>query len=510
MGFPIAGRFFILKKLIHLINWSLLMADPVPPNNIDAERALLGSTLILPNLFVEMAATIKPEYFYVIRHRYIWESMRKLSEQGIQVDYLTLSNALQTSGLLKQVGGYEYLIQLVQETPTSMHADSYARIVKEKAYKRKLTELSRNLLQSAYSGNSLPEGIKQMEDIFISLSAFSGNTERLVFSAEQLCSSNVGELIWVLKDWIMAGGINLIAGMPAAGKSFLALDLAIGMTTSGLAWDNQPVTKGKVLYQFLDGSYRGMRSRVIKLCNARCIEPPTDLIFDFSPLNLKATAEVLALRQRIKQLGISMVIFDVMAKFAPGADENSVAEISPLMNALREIANQMGTTFLLIHHLNKGTSTDLSYRVRGSTDILGSVDTAIVVNYENSNAANSTRVIQPQKVREAEPPKPLRFQIISTDQSISLQFSEGESKKPFKTLGQQEQILLDLLNFLNSKPDQEFLKQDLIQTLHLPEDSRTMDRAFGQLLQDSRVLVLKRGSFKTYQWKTDTPDKPIS
>jgi hypothetical protein len=277
-----------------------------------------------------------------------------------------------------------------------------------------------------------------------------------------------------------------------------------------LAWDNQPVTKGKVLYQFLDGSYRGMRSRVIKLCNARCIEPPTDLIFDFSPLNLKATAEVLALRQRIKQLGISMVIFDVMAKFAPGADENSVAEISPLMNALREIANQMGTTFLLIHHLNKGTSTDLSYRVRGSTDILGSVDTAIVVNYENSNAANSTRVIQPQKVREAEPPKPLRFQIISTDQSISLQFSEGESKKPFKTLGQQEQILLDLLNFLNSKPDQEFLKQDLIQTLHLPEDSRTMDRAFGQLLQDSRVLVLKRGSFKTYQWKTDTPDKPIS
>jgi hypothetical protein len=138
------------------------------------------------------------------------------------------------------------------------------------------------------------------------------------------------------------------------------------------------------------------------------------------------------------------------------------------------------------------------------------VDTAIVVNYENSNAANSTRVIQPQKVREAEPPKPLRFQIISTDQSISLQFSEGESTKPFKPLGQQEQILLDLINFLNSKPDQEFLKQDLIQTLHLPEDSRTMDRAFGQLLQDSRVLVLKRGSFKTYQWKTDTPDKPIS
>jgi hypothetical protein len=73
---------------------------------------------------------------------------------------------------------------------------------------------------------------------------------------------------------------------------------------------------------------------------------------------------VLALRQRIHRLDASVVIFDVMAKFMPGADENSVAEISPMMNTLREIANQTGTTFILIHHLNKGGNPDLSYRVR--------------------------------------------------------------------------------------------------------------------------------------------------
>jgi archaellum biogenesis ATPase FlaH len=330
----------------------------------------------------------------------------------------------------------------------------------------------------------------------------------LVFSADQLCSSDVGELTWVLRDWIMAGGINLIAGMPAAGKSFLALDLAIGIASSGIAWNNQPVIKGKVLYHFLDGSYRGMRSRVINLCKARCILPPADLIFDFSPLNLKATAEIISLRQRIKRLGVSVVIFDVMAKFIPGADENSVAEISPMMNTLREIANQTGTTFILIHHLNKGGNPNLSYRVRGSSDILGSVDTAIVVENEHQNVANSMRVITPQKVRESLPPKPLKFQIVSTDESISLQFADGDTEVTSKSLGQQQQIFLDLINYLESEPDQEFLKQDLVQTLQLPENTRTVGRAFAQLLCDPKVQVQKKGSFKSYKWKKDRPDQP--
>ena len=327
-------------------------------------------------------------------------------------------------------------------------------------------------------------------------------------TAEKLCLSDVGELTWVLKDWIMAGGINLIAGMPAAGKSFLALDLAIGIASSGLAWDNRTVTQGKVLYHFLDGSYRGMRSRVIKLCHARGIQPPADLVFDFSPLNLKAPSEVLALRQRIKRLDASVVIFDVMAKFIPDADENSVAEISPMMNSLREIANQTGTTFILIHHLNKGGNTDLSYRVRGSSDILGSVDTAIVISHDNQNSANSTRMIIPQKVRESLPPLQLQFQIESTEESIALRFSETTVSDSGRVPGQQEQIYADLLEYLQAEPDQEFKKNDLVSVLQIGSSARTIDRAFTKLNNDPRIKVTKRGSFNTYQWEKDTPATP--
>ena len=485
------------------------MPDPIPPSDVDAERALLGSIMIAPDRFVDLSTTVKTEYFYLIRHRWLWEAMCQLTKSELQIDFVTLCDALKFSGRLKEMGGPAYIMGLLNATPTSMHAESYARIVCEKAFKRRVLEVSSNLARNAIQDKPLSEALHQMEEFFVSVSALSGATERMVMTAEKLCLSEVGELTWILKDWIMAGGINLIAGMPAAGKSFLALDLAIGMASSGLAWDNRPVTQGKVLYHFLDGSYRGMRSRVLKLCQARGIQPPANLIFDFSPLNLKVTSEVLALRQRIHRLDASVVIFDVMAKFMPGADENSVAEISPMMNTLREIANQTGTTFILIHHLNKGGNPDLSYRVRGSSDILGSVDTAIVVAHENQHSAHSMRTIIPQKVRESLPPAQLQFQIESTEESISLRFSETNSSELVRMPGQAELIFADILEYLQSLPAQEFKKNELISALQISSSARTIDRAFSKLNHDPRIRVTKQGSFNTYQWEEDTPATPF-
>lgn len=485
------------------------MSDLIPPHNLEAERALLGSIIINPDIFSRLAESIKTEDLFILRHRYIWEAVLLLSNQGTAVDLLTILEVLKTKNQLSEVGGISYLLQLLQETPTCMHAESYALIVKEYAYKRHIAISSSKMAQCAYSQKPFSQIEKEIEELVSSFSTVSVKTERLVISADRLCSSSMGELTWILKDWIMAGGINLIAGMPAAGKSFLTLDLAIGIASTGFAWNNQEVTKGKVMYHFLDGSLRGMRMRVLKLCAAREIQPPANLFFDFSPLNLREKSDILSLRQMVKKRGISVVIFDVMAKFMPGADENSVAEISPIMNAMREISNQLGTAFILIHHLNKGTNSNISYRVRGSTDILGSVDTAIIVNHEMPGAANSMRVIQPQKMREIEPPKPLRFQLISTEQSISLKFVEGEPLLIVKPMSQQEKIYLELMQHLQSNPGREFLKQVLIDILHLPKDARTVGRAFAQLSGNPGVQIIKKGSFKSYRWKTDEPARLI-
>ena len=100
-----------------------------------------------------------------------------------------MCNALNTSGQLKEIGGPAYLIGLLSATPTSMHAESYAKIVREKAFKRKALEVASNLARNAIQDKPLSEALQQMEEFFVSSSALSGVTERMVMTAEKLCLS---------------------------------------------------------------------------------------------------------------------------------------------------------------------------------------------------------------------------------------------------------------------------------------------------------------------------------
>lgn len=149
------------------------MPDPILPSDIDAEQALLGSIMISPYLFEDLVAIVKAEYFYRISHRWIWESMCRLTESGLQIDFVTLCNALNTSGKLKEIGGPAYIMGLLNATPTSMHAESYAKIVREKAFKRKALEVATNLAQNAIQDKPLSEALQQMEEFFVNSSALS-------------------------------------------------------------------------------------------------------------------------------------------------------------------------------------------------------------------------------------------------------------------------------------------------------------------------------------------------
>ena len=81
------------------------MPDPIPPRDIDAERALLGSIIIVANRFVDLTAVLKAEYFYINTHRCIREAMNRLVEINQPIDYFTLCNIFNTGGRRKEIGG---------------------------------------------------------------------------------------------------------------------------------------------------------------------------------------------------------------------------------------------------------------------------------------------------------------------------------------------------------------------------------------------------------------------
>jgi uncharacterized protein YfaQ (DUF2300 family) len=119
------------------------------------------------------------------------------------------------------------------------------------------------------------------------------------------------------------------------------------------------------------------------------------------------------------------------------------------------------------------------------------------------------RTIIPQKLRESLPPAQLQFQIESTEESISLRFSEANASELLRAPSQAELIFADILEYLQSVPAQGFKKNELISALQISSSARTIDRVFSKLNNDPRIRVTKRGSFNSYQWEEDTPATPF-
>jgi replicative DNA helicase len=108
-----------------------------PPYSQEAEAAVLGAVLVNPDIFLTIAAFIKAEDFYILRHKYIWEAYMRLNIRDEAIDVLTLAEELHNMGWLNDIGE-SYITELINATPTSLHAEFYGRIVERASIRRRL------------------------------------------------------------------------------------------------------------------------------------------------------------------------------------------------------------------------------------------------------------------------------------------------------------------------------------------------------------------------------------
>lgn len=119
-------------------NWGNLQT----PYSQEAEEATIGAILVNPVAYFSVAAFLNAEDFFILRHRYIWESLTRLHERGEPIDYLTVTQELKDTGRLAEIGGPAYLTQLINSTPTSVHAEVYGRLIERAATRRRLMAAS--------------------------------------------------------------------------------------------------------------------------------------------------------------------------------------------------------------------------------------------------------------------------------------------------------------------------------------------------------------------------------
>jgi len=136
-----------------------MYAEKLPPHDIEAEEATLGSILIDGSALVKIVSILRPEDFYRERNRYCYEACLSLFSRDEGINQVTVTHELDALNRLEDVGGPAYLSHLVSVVPTPLHVDHYARIVNR-------TKTLRDLIQAAGEIAALGyDGVGDSEDV---------------------------------------------------------------------------------------------------------------------------------------------------------------------------------------------------------------------------------------------------------------------------------------------------------------------------------------------------------
>ena len=129
------------------------------PHNREAEEAVVGAVLINPEAYYDLAQFLQADDFYIHRHRWIWEAFTRLHEKRIPLDFLTVTEELQSAGQLAEIGGPAYLTALLNQVPTSLHAEAYGRMVEATAIRRRLLTSANTIATLAYNEQESVENV---------------------------------------------------------------------------------------------------------------------------------------------------------------------------------------------------------------------------------------------------------------------------------------------------------------------------------------------------------------
>lgn len=216
----------------------------IPPHDLVAEQSVLGAVFIAPETMTSLADELVPDDFYKPANKIVFKTMLSLLEKGEPIDATTMVSALTNQGDISKIGGMNYVVELVNSTPTSKNVEHYAKLVKEKATLRKVIADLSDSLSSAYQGDvSIGDLIAKTEKSMLDISNQNAGTGfrnvadildthmQMVETRSQtdgfvtgLSTGFVG--LDKITTGLHEGNLIILAARPAMGKTALSLNIA--------------------------------------------------------------------------------------------------------------------------------------------------------------------------------------------------------------------------------------------------------------------------------------------
>jgi replicative DNA helicase len=360
-----------------------------PPNSVEAEQSVLGAVFLENESMNVLIEHLQPRDFYQRQHQLVFESMIILFEKSEPIDVLTLSTELRRTNTLDQAGGAEYLSAIIDLAPTSANTFYYAKVIKEKAIRRRLIHEASEIARDASKNHgdidafidSVEQRIFAVSDARVH-SSFSRVSELVKGSIKEV------ERLYTRKDpftgiptgftdldtltsGFQSSDLIIVAGRPSMGKTSLALCMAKFMALEAklpIAIFSLEMSKEQITSRLLCSEARVSLSRVRsgaldesdfpRLVEAASRLAQADVYIDdtaaISVLEMRAKARRL---HREKPLGAIFVDYLQLMRGSSRRVERRDQEISEISGGLKALAKELKVPVIALSQLNRSVET---------------------------------------------------------------------------------------------------------------------------------------------------------
>ena len=362
------------------------MENRLPPQNIDAEKSILGGLMLEQEPWDEVSELLIEEDFYKPAHKKIYAAIRELHRREMPSDLVTVSNLFMEKGELESLGGAVFLAEMIDQTPSTANIASYAKIVQEKSLLRKVIHASQEFVDKAYN--------QDFESMEVFLDTMEAKVFQLADTKTTVGLTDASELVKVSLDKLEslygsqltvtgvatgfteldeltagfhAGELIVVAARPSMGKTALSLNIALHAALKEkkkVAYFSVEMGKEQVMIRMLASAAKirlgDLRIGKIddqawpRLINTAAAISETGLFIDdtsgISPFDIRSKVR----RMKAKH-GLDMIIIDYLQLMSMKQRfDNREREVSEISKLLKSIAKEMQVPVVALAQLNRG------------------------------------------------------------------------------------------------------------------------------------------------------------
>lgn len=358
----------------------------VPPQDVEAERAVLGSILLSNEAIYTAIEHLQADDFYKPGHRLIFKAMMDLATKSEPIDNITVHAALKGNNELEQVGGLVAIVELAEAVPTAANIGHYAALVKNRATLRKLIDAATGIVTSAFEGGQADDVLDSAEKMIFEISMVKSrkgitpikDVVRDAFKKIESLFEQKKEITGVATGFVdldrqlsglQPSDLIIVAGRPSMGKT----SFAINMGTNAALRDDRAVaifslemSKEQLVMRMLCSEGRidmsKMRGGFLddsdwpKLARAAGMLSDAPIFLDdtgsISVLEVRAKCRRLAAERGDKGLGL--IIIDYLQLMRGSANAQSrEQEISEISRGLKSLAKELHVPVIALSQLNR-------------------------------------------------------------------------------------------------------------------------------------------------------------